>query len=56
MKKLLVLLFVSVSAFATDYAVMPVSSDIVFNYFFSIYAVWGFILAGFFAALSLFRL
>ena len=35
--------------------VLAVSSDLVFNYFFSIGVYWGFLLAGFFAVLSLFR-
>jgi hypothetical protein len=35
--------------------VLAVSSDLVFNYFFSMGVYWGFALAGFFGALSLFR-
>jgi hypothetical protein len=35
--------------------VFVVSSDVVFNYFFSIGVYWGLILAGFFAAISLLR-
>jgi|GEM_PF-1752461 len=56
MKKLLILLLFAVHAFATDYAVMPISSDLVFNYFFSIFAWWTLLLSGLYAALSLFRL
>lgn len=56
MKKFLILLLVSVSAFSADFEVLPVSADTVFNYFFTIYAVWAVIIAGFVAALSLFRL
>lgn len=36
--------------------VIPVSADLVFNYFFSISVYWTFILGGFFGALALFRL
>jgi hypothetical protein len=56
MKKLFIFLIVSVSAFAIDFDVMPVSADIVFNYYFTICVEWSFLLAGFFAALALFRL
>lgn len=35
--------------------VLPVSADLVFNYFFSIGVYWTFVLGGFFAVLSLFR-
>jgi hypothetical protein len=35
--------------------VLAVSSDQVFNYFFSIGVYWGFMMASFFAVLTLFR-
>lgn len=35
--------------------VFVVSSDPVFNYFFSFGVYWGFLLSGYFAVLSLFR-
>lgn len=36
--------------------VLPVSSDIVFNYFFSLGVYWSFVLAAFFGAVSLLSL
>jgi hypothetical protein len=36
--------------------IIPVSADVVFNYFFSIWVYLGIFLAGTFGALSLFRL
>lgn len=36
--------------------ILPVSADLVFNYFFSIGVYWTFILGGFFAVLGLFWL
>lgn len=35
--------------------VFAVSSDVPFNYFFSLGVYWGFMMAGFFAVLTLFR-
>jgi hypothetical protein len=56
MNKLFVVALLPLAGFSYDYAVLPVSADITFNYFFSIFAIWGIILSGFFAALSLLRL